>query len=732
MSQITNRITTVFSASAPGVLAMMGGVAGGFTNIQRSAYNSQRSLVTWDSQMKAIGTTIRYAFAGTLIFGLTRTVGQLAEIQRQVGLISVTGTTGGLKLTGQSLRGFMDETRIGSVDALTPITEYNNAIVNLLSTVRSIPQDEITPVVTRISQAAQISQVAAEEATKAFASMNQAFGVPVNLQAITKTAAQFIEMIQRVPGGATAGPQIIGQLGQLAAASRFARISQPEMFGLLAGPLRFGITPSMSGRGLAFLLQTLANPEIQTAESRRAFRRARVTTKFVQEEGGIAALGRIFDTARRLGGLPTSRQGLRSLSRKLSTLEMQIGEEGELPADLGIGGKGIKFLGQTFRRIHALRTAIALMGDPELSRDISDFTRFQQDYAAALKSHTDKWRTYQVQQPLREAGIALQNLRLQLGQSLAPLLNIVATGGTRTQQFLAKHPRETELGTLAGAGLLAALGIGKFMGRRMGGILGRFGGRGIQSALFAKAAEDAMINAGGGPGLSPQNPIYVVVVGQLFGGAPGKGVPPIAPVPITGGKTAKARLGPGRVGVGVLGGLTVAAYLAQYFGFDAWGLLGPSSIDEMNQRIKALRDKKLGQALPNLAGAAGRLFGPGDVSKAEKDILNKVIFGKLPFEQGERTLREMRQQEHRLKTILESQKYILQSPLEQLIGQGTFKVTAKGEVVIDVKALSETGKATKQRVHLPADVEYSGGRVPSSRGQSGKTRRATLPSRTVR
>jgi len=144
MSQITNRITTVFSASAPGVLAMMGGVAGGFTNIQRSAYNSQRSLVTWDSQMKAIGTTIRYAFAGTLIFGLTRTVGQLAEIQRQVGLISVTGTAGGLKLTGQSLRGFMDETRIGSVDALTPITEYNNAIVNLLSTVRSIPQDEIT------------------------------------------------------------------------------------------------------------------------------------------------------------------------------------------------------------------------------------------------------------------------------------------------------------------------------------------------------------------------------------------------------------------------------------------------------------------------------------------------------------------------------------------------------------------------------------------------------------
>jgi hypothetical protein len=168
------------------------------------------------NQWKALGTTIRYA-TGQAVFGMAQMVGQLKEMQVQMGLISAIGTTtGGRPIAGAQLNDLMGDIRRGAVESLTPVKDYTNAVVNLLSTVQNVPRSQITGIVTDVAQAAQLAQVSVEDAMKAFSTMPVAFGMQANQKNIHTMAQQFYLLTRLAPGGPAAGAQIIGQLGQLA------------------------------------------------------------------------------------------------------------------------------------------------------------------------------------------------------------------------------------------------------------------------------------------------------------------------------------------------------------------------------------------------------------------------------------------------------------------------------------------------------------------------------------
>jgi len=516
MSQLTNTINTVFRARDGGLVAQLGGYAQGFGTIYNRLQDNSRMSDRLSAQWRAFGTTIRYAIAGQAVFGLTNLLSQLKDVQQQMGLIAAIGSQpGGLPFTQTQLNTQLQQNMKGAVDAITPLNEYNDAVINFLSTVQNVPQDQITPMVTVISQAAKLAQISAEDATKAFTTMNVAFGQKTNLENVRRMAQEFFILTQQAPGGRAAGQQIIGQLGQLAAVTRIAGGRPEDIFSLLLSSLRGGIPPSQAGRGLQFLIQTLALPGQQTTASKRALAQVGITPTAdltLQQR-----LTRVFQRARQMG-VHGNLQRLTNIDDEtLSDLEAQ--PTTAALGSLGITGPGAAYLGTVFRRIHALRTAVAILGQVDTGqaqKDLALINNAAQGHVSDVNDLAKAWDRFDKQAQLQKAVVALNTMGVQVATAFAPIFNFIASHGiVPGTKFLQGHPDETKLGVYAGTGAIGAGLLARLFGFRISGAgrllrgAGRFG-------MGAEAVESAISHPGvlGG---SPLNPLYVIVVGQLFG-----------------------------------------------------------------------------------------------------------------------------------------------------------------------------------------------------------------------
>lgn len=712
MSSIQNVITTTFRARGNQALATMGGIAQGFGNIMGRIGETSRMSERLNNQWRAIGTTFRYAIAGTAIYGLVSMNQQLREVQQQLGLISAIGETStGQPIVGQALDKLLGQSRQGAVDALTPLNEYNNAVINLLSTIQGIPEDQITPIVTQIAQAAKLGQVSAEDATKAFTTMNVAFGRKTNLKNIREMAQEFFILTREAPGGVAAGQQVITQLGQLAQTTRLARGTPEDMFSLLLTTLRSGIPPSQSGRGLQFLLQTVALPGQQSKPAQQAL--ASVGILPGSEMPLQERLARIFGHARRLG-VHGDVKSLKNLDEDtLADLEAK----GTGFKDLGISGRGAEFLGQIFRRIHALRTALALQGGIDTGaaqKDLKTMNDAAKGHVSDINDLAKAWTRFRNQAKLQEGAIALNTLSLQIASAFEPILNLASRGIVKVSKFANEHPEGTRNAALAAGGFLAAMGIGRFLG--VGGLFKRgLLGRGF---VAKTAAEDAITQGGLGPGMSPQNPLYVIVVGEIFGNAVTGGNGPLGGggggnTPIVAGRVPKwlGRIAKSPVGksLGIAAVLTAVHEMGwdtdfgraigvpeKFHGKDGWGpffkMLGISNPGANTKPKPFVRD---GQGLTEKQALA--FFG--------RDVTNQPAGWNNRMD--------------RLKQLMGS----------QFSGQQIWNATdpklgkfhGRAEVFMTIDLKDEQGKITRKKIHVPVTM-WEGGRAPSSKGKAGTKR----------
>jgi hypothetical protein len=580
------------------------------------------------------------------------------------------------------LTNLMDQARGGAVQAITPINDYNNAIINLLSTVENIPQDQITPIVTDISRAAQLAQVSSEEATKAFTTMNVAFGKDVNFKNIHQVAQEFFLLTKLAPGGVAAGQQVIGQLGQLAQVTRAAHGTPEDMFSLLLTTLRTGIPPAQAGRGLQYLIQTVALPGQQTKESRTALASVGITTGAdltLQQR-----LGRIFARARALGVRGDIGQVARLDEETLGQMEAAPGGTTGALQDLGISGQGAAFLGTIFRRIHALRTALAISGEIDVGqaqKDLKDMNDAAQGHITDLNDLNKAWGRFAKQAQLKKAAIALSAMGLQVAQTFAPIMNFAARGVTGLQGQMQAHPEATRNALLAGGSVAAALALSRGLGLRS--IL-RGGARGIPMAGAAVG-----LASGQAPDGSFTRPFFVIPLAGLgnIGGGPG----------ILGKAEQAAERG---------GAAGWAARLATKFPRLArFGRLAGGPV-------------AMAAALAPLANAQGNWldeqmgWGDADKRQAKRNIEK---FGP-PM-----TAREIQRQ------IARSQGVERQDARG---GRQRFNFSAtdallrgRADVNITLNERDASGK-TKRKTGLSVPVDlWAGGRQPGSRGQAGKTTR---------
>jgi hypothetical protein len=683
LSQINNYVTTTFRARGGNVIAQMGQWSQGMGRFGQQLNNASRMSERLNAQWRAIGTTIRYALAGSVIFGITGLINRYADIQRQLGLATAIGTTtGGRGFTNNEITKLGRNLRQAAIDSVTPLNQINDAAINLLSTVQNVPEDQVSPILTRIAQAATLAQISSEDATKAFTTMNVAFGRPSNLQNISRIAQEFFILTKQAPGGVSAGAQIVQQIPQLSTLVSAGKGTPADVFGFSLATLRGGLPPAQAGRGLAFLLQTLAFPNQQTTSSKTALASIGITPNFYNQHNIREAVLRVLQHARKLG--------LRGNLNKVVNMDEDTANElessGASVQSLGLSGQGAVFLGSVFHRIHALRTALALLrqqNSGQLETDLNTMAQAEQDHVSDVNDLSKQWARFRKRANLQAAAISIQALGQQVIETFAPILNLGAAGISGLQHQAAGHPGATRAAVLGGAGLMAAMGMRRFLGLS-GGL-----GHGVVGANALGAA----LSPGGVLGDSPQNPMYVIVVDQLFGrgrmpGTGGGGTPPGGVVATGGGAATAGRTARiGRRLLRVAGGIAVVGAVDQATGGHLTNFAGDVLFGDHGFGTKSAQEQK--KYVEHVRRTSGNTIGIG-AGTAGPGIL---IDPNLPQSIQDK-LRRMNAQ----------------------MGVGG-QNRVVGHATVDVNMKHPDGTRTQKRVHVPLVNE--GGRHPVYKGKAG-------------
>lgn len=680
MSQIENVITYTFRARGSQLIAQMGGIATGFGRVGTAVNATTRMSERMNAQWRAFATTIRYAIAGSVIFGLGRMAGQLKDIQVQLGLISAIGSQpggggplGGLPFSTSEVNQLESQLRNTAVNVVKPVGELNDAVINLLSTVQDVKPSDVPAMITSIGQAATLSQTPIEDLTKAVTTMNIAFGRPNTVGNIASLTRQWYQLIRIAPGGISAAPEIVQQMGPLATMFTLGRgknvspaQGQSQMLGLALASLRFGGTPSTMLRGLTYMIQQIITPT--TTKGAKALQSIGITPQFIQDKGIKAAIDKLLQHITYSGNV----KNLANMS------DAQIANLDQSGANIpGIPASQYQFLRTAMRRVTGVRAAIILAeqmkqraGVSSYQQDINLMEKAQANQVAGVNTMAQAWKRFEKRAQLQKAVVSINSMALQVAQIFEPVLNFAAGKIAGLQNVMGKHPGTTQKVVLGTAAFMAALGVGKFVGLpSLGSLLGK-GGSGF---VKAEAVSAAMAHTGGLGG-SPLNPLYVIVVGEIFNPNAGQ---PQEPKSIVGPKS-------NSFWSQVAGKLKSAGQWAA----------GPAG-------YVATKAPWLARALPDVAALTAIAATAGWQQKNIFDPIDRFL-GITP------TL-----------TNLQKAQAIYGTGVSGV--ENVHKVAGKADVYLTLDMKDASGKITRKKVHVPVDL-WSGGRAPSSRGKAATTR----------
>src|SRR5215471_2142335 len=527
MSSITNVIQTEFRARGSQLLATMSQMSSSTGMWTQRLGETSRMSDRINQQWRAIGTTIRYAIAGQAVFGLTRMIGQLNQVQQQLGLIQAIGQQGrtGQPFTTQQVTSLGNALQSSAADSITSITDMNNAAINFLSTVQDINRQKLPDILKDIARGATLTQTPIEDLTQLVTTMNIAFGRKNTPQAISQNVAQWFELIRLAPGGIKAAPQLVqaipnvstvfqqGLQPNLTDAGR--RRAQADMFSLVLGTLRFGATPATAMRGLAYFLQSLETPA--TPRAAKALAGIGISPASVRRRGIYATT---LTFLRHIAGNLTPQQ----LAQIQSIPEDQLQEGQNLP---GVAPNQMVFLRESLGRIHAIRAAIVLAsqlgrrgGVASLEDDLNTILREQNRAGTNASDMARAWQDYSKRAQLQDMANRVNIMLLQLAQSFEGILNFFARSVVDPiTKFAQGHRGVTRDVTLGAAGIGIAGGLFSFL--RRGGALTR-GVAGVQTVRSLAGLE-----ADG----TAAKPFFVIVQNQIYrpygGPSPtGGGLPP--------------------------------------------------------------------------------------------------------------------------------------------------------------------------------------------------------------
>lgn len=628
MSSVYNIGVRIFG-NASGYISAVNQTIMGTSRMSQGFRSATRDSGTMNNQMKALGTTIRYALAGQIVFGVTAALSRLQDFENELGAIdSMAGKIVNGKFQG--LGGMLDD--LGS-QAIVTANKFGIATSDVETYMERFYSSFDQGTRSKRQMASLANQFAST-----IAGISVISGVDVGDP--STLAGGIAGFINSIPGGKNniskelpnvanmvsyllaETPSLTGQniatgIGRIGSIMKIANMTPEEAMSVWGLAAKAGGSASIVTQGTAQLLgQALMNP--RTPLQVGAFSSAGLSTNanVLRKQGGFSVLEKLLTHA----------------------------------ATTGIDGQpNVQFLYNAFGRQQSVRQFVNL-----LSKDGPDaLKKFLQGLkdAEAQNLYQQRVDATMHRRGISRLSVASGNLMLSGVRALDPELSFAGSAMSSVSSLAASHRATTD--ALVGTGV--AYGLGRLLGKtgifgagtaiggtKVGGVLGKLlGGRNVIGAAMGAdimAQEAPSILSGGAADGSKASPFWVVISPySWYIGSPGGFSQPVGTkteeqaAKNTAGSILKRLSGPIATGLAARSGLSSALRVGALAG-------GPLA-------IAAIADYGLGKQSSKTPpgfwqGRSGmwqgnQLFvGHGDTSSA----IMKVMNGHLVGQGGERVV----------------------------------------------------------------------------------------------
>lgn len=521
-----------------GAEAMLNRLNGGLTQFGRNTRRQTNELSLMDRQLLAIGTTARYALAGSLVFGITGAISRLNDFNNQLGvtagLLTQMGQGGQIQTPSNNTIqqiGDIAELAANRVGIATDDVQsymsrfYSTFQVNPNSRRAITDMKAFTDEVTRLqalmgAEAGDPQQLAGGIA----GFVNQIPGGRRNIGRTTNRVANLIGFLTQETPNIT-GRDISRDIGRVGATMSQTGMTPEQTFAIWGLAGRAGGSASVIGRGIAQLLGNVLHPS--TPEQQQAYMSIGLPTD--------------PQTLRRMGAFNIIQRMLRSATtgpirarNAFALNDENIDDPTSAIQAAGVSGINLNRVYGFFSRQESARQFVNLLAQGGV-RGLQDYIRSQQRAINSNLIYEREMKNLQYRQ-LARFNTARQNISLSLARGVEwPLEHIAAPPVIAASNFLAGH-RTARVATDAIAGaLLLRAGVRRLLPGRLGRLMGR-GGGGSAAATAAITAEELpriLGGVGGGQNGAPlgtrADPIWVVISPVSWAlGSPG-GMAPSTP-----------------------------------------------------------------------------------------------------------------------------------------------------------------------------------------------------------
>lgn len=529
---------------------------------------SSRQMGIWQQQMRAVGTTIRYALAGGTVYAVAAAVGRLGEFQAKLGEIDSLaarldrqGNLVGLGGQLDQLGDFALQTSNKFGIAVTDIEQHMARFYSSFDPPRGRAGMQQAMGFTNVMAQIALLAEGADPQTLAGGISGFIRGGGMQPVAGAKRMRDIVSEVMRLSPVIT-GTDIARDVGRLGSAQVAMRMSPEEIFAIYGAASLSGGSPAVIGRGITQLL-TAETLKPETDEQLKAFRRLGLPTD--------------PNALRRLGGFQVVKRMIHRLTRGRRLTEAQQVQlaSGDLTDEealrsIGLNNADISLGAQAFGRLESFRQILNLMApkrwEGQLISGEEALDRFITAIRDSEKTERGRQRAELVnnQRFMQQAAESQRNLTLQVTRGFEQPFRAYSAAIQALSDAATDHATATTI-VASGAvgGLIAGKTIGRF-GRRFLGRGGTFARRMVPGAekvadiagipIEAMMATEVMphVISGAAGDMSRNRPSWVIIhpISWSLPGAPnmsgiapgtgggggGGGIPPIVPLPGRGPK----------------------------------------------------------------------------------------------------------------------------------------------------------------------------------------------------
>lgn len=536
---IQQNVRVTYITHGANVLATLGQINSGLTQVGNTGQRVNRDLGLMDKQFMAMGTSIRYALAGMTLYGPIRGIQRLSDFETKLGDIDAQATrlVGGQTLP--LLKGQMNELANAALDISTriaqPVGDIEDMFTSLYSALSSpLPIKNIQALGFEIGRLARVSRgggtaAQPDELISAMLGQAAAFNPDASQAAqaaqVPKFAALFKFILSR--SRSIGGHELAQGMGGVISSARIANISETEMTSMIIGSMMQGGSATVNLRGLRALTQTLTTPR---PTNRKFYRQVGlpVDPDELRKIGGFAILSRFAAAINKAGGLNVRRMTPQALEEAANDPEASLRDFGIGEKRPGMGAAklitGLTSQAYSQRQLAVLASFIDKI--QALNKEASNTPKIMQEYVDSFDRAMSHTR-------LQQASIAFQNAGTGILSNMEPFISGTGQGLTWISNQARGHPHIAQgaLAGLLGVGLLNRTQFGRnTLGRLgpLGKLLGGTPQAAAQAALAAEAAPAVLSGIGQGTRAAP---FWVIIHPDswLLGGGGGMGNGPNSP-----------------------------------------------------------------------------------------------------------------------------------------------------------------------------------------------------------